>query len=128
MARSLIWLEGDSLGWACSSCGWTFPVPTLLKGEEAKEAYHRLAGVKFREHQCYGESSAVATVNESKRPMDNAFAERARLLIKKGYTPKVAVELVLHDVELECGNDTRKMAKARTDADDFLMRARKGLI
>lgn len=128
MVRSLIWLEGDSLGWACSNCAWKFPVPTLLSGEEAKEAYHRLAGVKFREHECKGQGSATTNLNEAKRGTDTAFAERARLLIKRGYTPKVAVELVLHDAEIEYGNDPKNMAKARADADDFLMRARKGLI
>jgi hypothetical protein len=128
MVRSLIWVEGDALGWACSNCAWKFPVPTLLSGEEAKEAYHRLAGLKFREHECKGEGSATATINESKRGIDSPFADRARALIKRGYTPKVAVELVLHDAEIECGNDSKKMARARADAEDFLMRARKGLI
>lgn len=56
------------------------------------------------------------------------FAERARIIIKRGYTPKVAVELVLHEMEFEYGVDSRKMEKARTDAEDFLAKVRKGLI
>jgi hypothetical protein len=36
---------------------------------------------------------------------DTAFADRARLLIKRGYSPKVAVELVLHEMEFEQGNN-----------------------
>jgi hypothetical protein len=128
MMRSLIWIEGEAKGWACSNCAWKFPVPTLLTGEEAKEAYHRLAGVKFREHECKGEGSSAVTITESKRESDTTFGERARALIKRGYTPKVAVELVMHDAEIEYGNDPKKMARVRADAEDFLMRARKGLI
>jgi hypothetical protein len=50
------------------------------------------------------------------------------MLIKRGYTPKVAVELVLHEMEFEQGKNSKRMEKARTDADDFLRRARQGLI
>jgi hypothetical protein len=50
------------------------------------------------------------------------------MLIKRGYKPKVAVELVLHEMEFEQGNDTRLIEKARADAEDFLLRVRKGLI
>jgi hypothetical protein len=128
MVRSLIWIEGDANGWACSNCRWRFPVPTLLSGEEAKGAYDRLAAAKFREHGCEPESSLSAAKQETKRYADTAFAERARMLIKRGYTPKVAAELVLHEVEVEHGNDPRSMEKARADAEDFLQRARKGLI
>ena len=48
--RSLIWMENDVNGWACSNCLWRFPVPTLLSGQEAKGAYDRLAAAKFRQH------------------------------------------------------------------------------
>ena len=31
MARSLVWVQDDAdVGWACSSCSWKFPIPTLL--------------------------------------------------------------------------------------------------
>ena len=127
MVRFLIWIEGDENGWACSNCRWRFPVPTLLSGGEAKAAYDRLASVKFREHKCETETSLSAAKQETKREADTAFAERARLLIKRGYKPKVAVELVLHEMEFEHGNNPRMIEKARAEAEDFLLRIRKGL-
>jgi hypothetical protein len=129
MMRFLIWVEGDENGWACSNCKWRFPIPTLLSGEEAKGAYDRLAAVKFREHKCEGEISLSAAKQET-RPSAaaTAFAERARVLIKRGYTPKVAVELVLQETEVEHGNDPRIMERARADAEDFLEKAHKGRI
>ena len=127
MVRFLIWIEGDENGWACSNCRWRFPVPTLLSGGEAKAAYDRLASVKFREHKCETETSLSAAKQETKREADTAFAERARLLIKRGYKPKVAVELVLHEIEFEHGNNPRMIEKARAEAEDFLLRIRKGL-
>lgn len=38
------------------------------------------------------------------------------------------MELVLHETEIEHRNDPSIMEKARTDAEDFLLRVRKGLI
>jgi hypothetical protein len=128
MVRFLIWTEGDANGWACSNCQWRFPVPTLLSGEEAKGAYDRLAAVKFREHKCETETRFSAAKQEPKRDAGTAFAERARMLIKRGYKPKVAVELVLHEMEFEHSNDSRRMEEARADAEDFLLNVRKGLI
>jgi hypothetical protein len=128
MVRFLIWTEGDANGWACSNCQWRFPVPTLLSGEEAKGAYDRLAAVKFREHKYDAETRFSVAKQEPKRDAGTAFAERAQMLIKRGYKPKVAVELVLHEMEFEQGNDTRLIEKARADAEDFLQRVRKGLI
>jgi hypothetical protein len=126
MERSLIWLEGDTNGWACSNCQWRFLVPTLLAGEDAMAAYDRLAAAKFQEHQC--EAASAPAKLEIKPEPDSAFAARARLLIKRGYKPKVAVELVLQEKELECLNDPAGMQKARAEAEDFLLRIRKGLI
>jgi hypothetical protein len=128
MERSLVRVQGDSSGWACSSCRWTFPVPTLLSGEEAMAAYDRLAAVKFREHKCELEVSFSAPQEPAKRNADTAFAERARVLIKRGYKPKVAVELVLHEMEIEHGRDQSFMERTRADAEDFLMKVRKALI
>ncbi len=91
-------------------------------------AYDRLAAVKFREHKCEPETSFSADKEVTKRDADNAFAERARMLIKRGYRPKVAVDLVLHETEIEHRNDRRIMEKAHADAEDFLLRVRKGLI
>ena len=125
MARSLIWVQGEgSVGWACSSCRWRFPVPTLLGDKEAKDAYDRLAAAKFREHDCTTQN-APAAPTKSAGP---TLAERARTLIRTGYRPKVAVELVLQEIGLEHRNDARVMEKARLEADDFLLKIRKGLI
>jgi hypothetical protein len=121
-------METDVNGWACSNCRWRFPVPTLLSGEEAKGAYDRLAAAKFRQHTCDAATGFSTTTPEAKRNVDSAFTERARTLIKRGYKPKVAVELVLQETEIEHGNDPKFMEKARADAEDFLQRVRTGLI
>ena len=90
-------------------------------------AYDRATDTKFHEHQREGETRS-AQEQATQRTADTAFADRARMLIKRGYTPKVAVELVLHEMEFEQGNNSRAMEKARSDAEDFLRRARQGLI
>ena len=128
MERSLIWLESDVNGWACSNCQWKFPVPTLLSGEDAKAAYDRLAAAKFRQHMCETASGFSATTPEVVRDASAAFVERARTLIKRGYKPKVAVELVLQETEIEHGKNPTIMEKARADAEDFLQKVRRGLI
>jgi len=103
-------------------------VPTLLSGEEAKGAYDRLAAAKFRQHTCDAAASFSAAMPEAKREADTAFTERARALIKRGYKPKLAVELALQETEIEHGNNPKIMEQARADAEDFLQRVRKGLI
>ena len=103
-------------------------MPTLLSGEEAKGAYDRLAAAKFRQHTCEAASSLAATMREAKRDSDTAFIDRARALIKRGYKPKVAVELALQETEIEHGSNPTIMEKARADGEDFLQRVRKGLI
>ena len=125
MMRFLMWTEGDENGWACSNCRWKFPVPTLLSEKEAKSAYDRLADVKFREHKCESEISPAAGQLD---PGRDAFADRARKLIKQGYTPKVAVDLILHEMQFEQGSGPKVMERARADAEDFLLKVRKGLI
>ena len=91
-------------------------------------AYDRAAEAKFRAHQREEKTGLPAPEQATQRPADTAFADRARILIKRGYTPKVAVELVLHEMEFEQGNNSRAIEKARADAEDFLRRARQGLI
>jgi hypothetical protein len=128
MVRFLVWIEGDRDGWACSNCRWRFPVPTLFSGEEeAKVAYDRLAAVRFREHTCEAATSPSPKA-ETKLDSGTTFADRARMLIKRGYTPKVAVDLVLHETETEHGKNSRMMEKARADAEHFLLQIRRGLI
>jgi hypothetical protein len=125
MERSLVWVQGDAnAGWACSSCPWRFPIPTLLAGEEAKDAYDRLAAAKFREHKCEAETKPAA----EQKKAGPTFADRARALIMEGYKPKDAVEIVLQETALEHRNDRGVMEKARFDAEDFLLKIRKGLI
>ena len=125
MGRSLIWLQGDAeAGWACSSCRWRFPVPTLLTGDEAKDAYDRIAAAKFRTHKCESETS-IPSVKEN---VDQTFANRARMLVKQGYKPKDAVDLTLQETAIEYRNDPKVMQKAQVDADEFLLKLRKGLI
>ncbi|MGD0469693.1 MAG: hypothetical protein ABSA54_15045 [Terriglobales bacterium] len=128
MVRSLIWVEGEAKGWACSNCQWRFLVPTLLTGEEAKGAYDRLAAGKFREHQCEAGASFFAAEQGTKRDASASFAERARMLIKRGYTPTIAVEIVFQEMEFEVGHNPKVMEKVRADAEDFLLRVAKGLI
>lgn len=91
-------------------------------------AYDRLAAVKFREHQCDAAAIPSSVNQQAKRDAGAAFADRAGMLIKRGYKPKVAVELVLHETEIEHGSNHRIMEKARADAEDFLLRVRRGLI
>lgn len=125
MARSLVWIEGDvEEGWACSNCRWKFPTPTFLSEQEARDAYDRLATAKFNEHQCHAETPRPA----AKQSSGPSFADRARGLVMRGYKPKVAVELVLHELEFEYRNDAARLAQARLDAEDFLQKIRKGLI
>jgi hypothetical protein len=126
MERSLIWIEGDVNGWTCSNCQWKFPVPTLLSGEEAMAAYDRLAGAKFREHQCEAATSHLPPKPEKKQA-DTELEERCRALIKRGYKPKVAVDLVLQETEIEHGHDPKFMEKARAATADFLQKVGKGL-
>jgi hypothetical protein len=128
MGRSLIWIEDASQGWACSSCRWRYPVPTLLSEEDAKRAYDRLAAVKFREHTCDADISLPVGKQEIRRDAAPTFAECARRLILRGYKPKDAMELVLQETAIEHRNDPKIMEKARADAEEFLLKVRKGLI
>ena len=123
--RSMIWLsESVDPGWACSRCQWRYPLPTLLAGEEAKKAFDRLATAKFREHSCETRPSSSAV----KRDSGPTFEDRARKLVKAGYKPKDAVELLTQEIVLEHRNHPEVIERARADADDFLLKVRKGLI
>jgi hypothetical protein len=128
MERSLIWIEGDATGWACSNCPWRFSVPTLLSGKEARDAYDRLAAVKFWRSQVRGGTGLSEKKLEIKPDANLFFAERARMLIKRGYKAKDAVELILQETEIEHRNEPKLMEKARADAEDFLLGIRTGLI
>ena len=87
----------------------------------------QLVGENTREDQ-YEAETRVSAAKQETIQNTNSFADRARLLIKRGYTPKVAVELVLHEVEMEHPRNPRIRERARADAEDFLLRVRRGLI
>jgi hypothetical protein len=128
MARFLIWTDGDgggAKGWACSECSWKDPIPTLLSGADAKSAYDRISAAKFREHRCLNTGFDAPRLEPAATDA-NAFSDRARAFIKRGYTPKIAVDLVLHELEVEHGSHSRKMDQARADAEDFLRRLKQG--
>ena len=57
-----------------------------------------------------------------------SFTERAGRLIKAGYKPKDAVELVTEEIILEHGHEPNAKEKARAEAEEFLYKIRKGLI
>ncbi|SRR5581483_413896 len=134
--RSLIWIDLEAnQGWACSSCAWSFPVPTLLSDPEAKAAYDRLAAARFRQHEC---ASGKVPIRQAPRPqaaaaalpetIDTGLSVRARALVKHGYKPKDAVDLVLQEMQLEFSTEPRMLEKARREADEFLDKIRRGLI
>ena len=92
------------------------------------DAYDRLAAAKFREHECEFDAGFPTANEPAKQEADSGFAERARMLIKRGYKPKVAVELTLDEMEIEHGRNRTFMEKVRADAEDFLRKVGKGLI
>ncbi|HLO07968.1 MAG TPA: hypothetical protein VK198_15065 [Terriglobales bacterium] len=123
MGRWLTWVSHQRLtGWACSQCGWTFPVPAMLTDQEARSAYDRLAASKFQDHDCsvHGEP-AVLVDSES-------FAARARKLVTRGFKPKDAAQITLQEITFENRNDPKAASKAQADAEDFLRRVKDGLI
>ena len=67
MERSLIRIQGEASGWACTNCGWTVPVPTLLSGDDAMAAYDRLAAAKFRDHKCEAHAAFPRPRNPPRR-------------------------------------------------------------
>lgn len=123
MGRWLTWVSHQRLtGWACSQCGWTFPVPAMLTDQEARSAYDRLAASKFQDHDCsvHGEP-AVLVDSES-------FAARARKLVTRGFKPKDAAQITLQEITFENRNDPKATSRAQADAEDFLRRVKDGLI
>lgn len=127
MARYLIWIDDSQYeGWACSNCDWRFPLPTLLKDEEARRAYDRLGNLKFKEHACRADSTGTQVATPYSK--DPTFADRSRALVMRGYKPKDAVALVLSEIALECRNDPKIMARAKADGEQFLLKIRDGSI
>jgi hypothetical protein len=88
----------------------------------------QFGGATLRKHHAAPTTGVSTLERASNRDPDTAFADRARALIKRGYTPKVAVDLVLHELQVEHGDNSRLMDKARSDAEEFLFKLRRGLI
>ena len=94
MARALTWVSDQHLtGWTCSRCGWTFPLPSLLKDPEARKAYDRLASAKFQRHDCATHRPVV--------PLDlDSFINRTKGLVMRGFTPKDAAEIAAREITM----------------------------
>jgi DNA-binding transcriptional ArsR family regulator len=123
MARSMIWVaDPDFHGWICSECEWNSAIPTLLQDPEARSAFDRLASGKFRGHVCADHLSRTA----SNRPA--SLTERMRVLVKRGYKPKDAAELVLQEIGLEFREQKGILKQAEAEAVEFLRRVRDGII
>jgi hypothetical protein len=121
MRRSIIWnSDQEAQGWGCSQCEWTYPIPTLLSDPAAKDAYDRLASTTFHDHNCSEHHRGTKTTYEE------TFIERMRELVRRGYKPKDAAQLVLQEVMLEDSNNPEILKQARADADEFLLRIREG--
>jgi hypothetical protein len=123
MGRWLTWVSHQRLiGWACSQCGWTFPVPSLLSDQDAKSAYDRLASAQFQDHDCAAHGQPDLAGNSE------SFAARARKLVTRGFKPKDAVQITLQEITFENRSDPAAAKKAQADAEDFLRRVKDGLI
>jgi hypothetical protein len=122
-ARELIWTSHHSFqGWTCSQCEWNYPLPTLLNDPDARTAYDRLAGGKFREHKCADHLRRLSLADH------DSFTSRIRSMVSQGFKPKDAVELFLQEIALEYRNQPNTLAQAKSEAEDFLRRLKAGLI
>jgi hypothetical protein len=99
----------------------------MLADPEARRAYDRLAAGKFRDHQCETKFQPRADP-PSAQPTDTGLAERARVMVMRGYKPKDAVELVLQEMALEYSGHSNIMERARKESQEFLDKIRRGLI
>jgi len=120
--RSLTWVSNKNLtGWTCSTCDWTFPLPSLLSDPEAKKAYDRLASAKFQRHDCATHQPVVALDPDS-------FIARATGLVKRGFKPKDAAEIAASELMFEKHDDPDIARKVQIEAQGFLRRVKEGLI
>jgi hypothetical protein len=122
MARVLMWVSDKHvIGWACSKCGWTFPLPSLLSDPEAKKAYDRLASAKFQRHDCAIKHQPVASL------APDTFIARAKGLVMRGFKPKDAAEIVSREIMFENHDDPDIARKVQIEEIDFLRRVKDGL-
>jgi hypothetical protein len=121
-ARAMIWTrDGRFQGWICSRCEWNYPLPTLLSDPQAKTAYDRLAAGKFRAHACENYLGRLGAADPE------SFPARIRQLVKQGFKPRDAVEILLQEVMLEHRSEPTILEQARIDGEDFLRHVREGL-
>jgi hypothetical protein len=99
----------------------------LLSDPEARAAYDRLAAAKFRDHKCESSNLERRGTATPDAP-EVGVAERARALVRRGYKPKDAVQLVLQELELEHSGQPRYLERARHEGQEFLDKVRRGLI
>jgi len=120
MARALTWVSDQRLtGWTCSRCGWTFPLPSLLKDPEARKAYDRLASAKFQRHDCATHQSSASFAPES-------FINRTKGLVMRGFKPKDAAEIAAREIMFENDHDPDIASKVQIEAQDFMRRVKEG--
>jgi len=120
MPRVLTWVSDKHLtGWACSKCGWTFPLPSLLSDPEAKKAYDRLASAKFQRHDCAGHRPVASLAPDS-------LINRAKGLVMRGFKPKDAAEIAAREIMFENDHDPDIARKVQIEAQDFLRRVKEG--
>ena len=122
MARWLKWVEtSTSQGWACSQCSWVVNSPDLLSDPDAKAAYDRLANAKFQSHKCQDYGLRAELVEEED------FMTRAHNLVKRGFKPRDAADIVMQEILLEYGEDGSRAARTRLAAEEFLRRVKSGM-
>jgi hypothetical protein len=123
MARWLKWVEtSTSQGWACSQCSWVMNTPDLLSDPDAKAAYDRLANSKFQSHKCQDYGLRAELVEEED------FMSRAHNLVKRGFKPRDAADIVMQEILLEYGEDGPRASRTRLAAEEFLRRVKSGII
>src|SRR5438094_9002514 len=114
MARALTWVSDQRLtGWTCSRCGWTFPLPSLLKDPEARKAYDRHASAKFHKHDCAIHQSSASFAPEN-------FIARAKGLVMRGFTPKAAAAIAAREIMFENDQDPAIASKGQIEAHNSL--------
>jgi PilZ domain len=110
--------------------GFRFTALSAEQRVELQSALRRRSeiGVRGRSHHAGSERQPRLQATKRPEPVMMSFADRARKIIKRGYTPKVAVELALHELESEYGSNPWIMENARIDAEEFLRKVRDGII
>lgn len=96
--------------------------PDLLSDPDAKAAYDRLANAKFQSHKCQDYGLRAELVEEED------FMTRAHNLVKRGFKPRDAADIVMQEILLEYGEDGPRASRTRLAAEEFLRRVKSGAI